>query len=72
MAFSESSDEYVSKRAKEIIVKTLGIAMKHGVESQRNGDDKEALSIYKLALPFLKSPKKEAVQNEIRKLEVAK
>lgn len=72
MALSKSADEYVKKQAKEIIVKTLGTAMKHGVESQRNGDVKEALCIYKLALPFLKSPKKEAVQNEIKKLEIVK
>ena len=72
LAFSESSDEYVNKQAKEIIVKTLGIAMKYGVEAQKKGDDKEALCIYKLALPFLKSPKKEVVQNEIKKLEIAR
>ena len=72
LAFSESSDEYVNKQAKEIIVKTLEIAMKYGVEAQKKGDDKEALCIYKLALPFLKSPKKEVVQNEIKKLEIAK
>ena len=43
--------------------------MKYGIELQKKGEIQEALTIYRLALPFLKSPKKEAVQKEIMKLE---
>jgi hypothetical protein len=69
MAMINSSNEHINSQAKDIIVKTLGAAMKYGIESQKKGELQEALTIYRLATPFLKSPKKEAVENEIRKLE---
>ena len=69
LAMHNSTNEQINTQAKSIITKTLGIAMKYGIESQKKGNSKEAISIYKLALPFLKSPKKDAVEKEIKKLE---
>lgn len=69
MALNDVPNEQINVQAKNIIVKTLGTAMKYGIELQKKGEIQEALTIYRLALPFLKSPKKEAVQKEIMKLE---
>lgn len=69
LAYTSSSNEQITSQAKNIIVKTLALAVKSGIESQKNGNQSEAIEIYKLALPFLKGPKKDAIEKEIKKME---
>lgn len=69
LAYHGTSDANIVTKAKSIIVKTLAPAMQHGVEAQKAGNIAEAVEIYKLVLPFLKGPKKDAVEREIKKLE---
>lgn len=72
LAYRGNANQNIDSRAKGIIAKTLGAAMNYGIDSQKKGKYHEALEIYKLAVPFLKGAKKEAVESEIKKLEKQK